>query len=389
MLPRLLLIASECRRARSRRSSEGCRCQQRGRLLGRGRARVDIECAQALLHLGVCQRSLRFRGAGARSPAAVCLPARPARSTTRPPGLPHRLPWRWARRAARWSAFAGDGQRPSAHRRGSASAPARGSPPPRRPAPRAARHQVGRAVERNHCTSMPALLLNSSAARFCVLPMLMLPMLSLPGLALAYASSSASVVNGASARPPPQCRNSRAWRWAKSFTVSNGSDLNRPAVTAVPLDIRNRVWPSGSARATESRRPPRRRRPAGSRSPPAGPAARQLLPDARAVRSPTPPARTAPRCARSCWEMWPARWPGMGASQASQPSRDWQKRRRRMNVGFMSPLAHRKRQVSGPACAQCQRQIKDTNTVIGERPPGWRCGSSRSARTASRPGRWP
>ena len=38
----------------------------------------------------------------------------------------------------------------------------------------------------------------------------------------------------------------------KSLTVSKGRLLNKPAVTAVPLDIRNMVWPSGSARATVS-----------------------------------------------------------------------------------------------------------------------------------------
>ena len=35
------------------------------------------------------------------------------------------------------------------------------------------------------CPEMPALALNSSAARFCVVPTWGVPMLSLPGLALA------------------------------------------------------------------------------------------------------------------------------------------------------------------------------------------------------------
>ncbi len=47
--------------------------------------------------------------------------------------------------------------------------------------------------------SMPAAVLNSSADRFCVLPILMVPTLSVPGFALAAAMKSASVLNGESA----------------------------------------------------------------------------------------------------------------------------------------------------------------------------------------------
>jgi len=47
--------------------------------------------------------------------------------------------------------------------------------------------------------SMPAAVLNSSAERFCVLPILMVPTLSVPGFAFAAAMKSASVLNGDSA----------------------------------------------------------------------------------------------------------------------------------------------------------------------------------------------
>lgn len=39
---------------------------------------------------------------------------------------------------------------------------------------------------------------------------------------------------------------------AKSFSVSKGMVLNSAALTAEPLEISSRVWPSGSARETVS-----------------------------------------------------------------------------------------------------------------------------------------
>ncbi|MDT4856481.1 hypothetical protein FQZ97_908720 [compost metagenome] len=76
----------------------------------------------------------------------------------------------------------------------------------------------------------------------------------------------------------------------KSLTVSNGRLLNRPAVTAVPLDMRNMVWPSGSERATVS----------AATTPPApgrfsittdcASSSESFCATMRAVRSPTPPA---------------------------------------------------------------------------------------------------
>ena len=51
--------------------------------------------------------------------------------------------------------------------------------------PRRAVITAGVPLKGTTCTSTPALVLNSSAARFCVLPTLMVPTFSLPGLARA------------------------------------------------------------------------------------------------------------------------------------------------------------------------------------------------------------
>ncbi|MDT4856480.1 hypothetical protein FQZ97_908710 [compost metagenome] len=64
--------------------------------------------------------------------------------------------------------------------------------------PRTAPISAGEPLKGTTCTSTSAVLLNSSAAKFCVLPMLMLPTLSLPGLALAWATSSPRVLKGES-----------------------------------------------------------------------------------------------------------------------------------------------------------------------------------------------
>ena len=61
--------------------------------------------------------------------------------------------------------------------------------------PRKAVKTAGVPLKGTTCASMPAVDLNSSAAKCCVLPTLMLPMLSLPGLALAKASKSAKLAN--------------------------------------------------------------------------------------------------------------------------------------------------------------------------------------------------
>jgi len=49
---------------------------------------------------------------------------------------------------------------------------------------------AGVALNGTTCASIPDIDLKSSAARFCVLPILIVPILSLPGLALASAMSS-------------------------------------------------------------------------------------------------------------------------------------------------------------------------------------------------------
>ena len=138
--------------------------------------------------------------------------------------------------------------------------------------------------------SMPAVVLNNSAARFWVVPTCGVPMLSLPGLARAHASNSASVLN----RPPSATTSTRSKvasmdTGAKSASVSNGSDLNSAALTAVPLDTSSSVWPSGSARATSS---PATTPPApGLLSTTTGwpRAAAIFWPTVRAVRSAAPP----------------------------------------------------------------------------------------------------
>ena len=92
------------------------------------------------------------------------------------------------------------------------------------------------------CRSAPVRVRNSSAARFWVLPMLMVPRFRVPGLALASASRSPRVRQRAlSATTTARSNVPRVDTGMKSRTVSKGRLLNRPALTAVPLDMSSRV----------------------------------------------------------------------------------------------------------------------------------------------------
>ena len=84
--------------------------------------------------------------------------------------------------------------------------------------------------------SILAAVLNNSADRFCVLPILMVPTFSAPGLALAAAMKSASVLKSDEA--PVQkmkSKNPRLETGAKSLVGSNGSFSNSETLIAVPL----------------------------------------------------------------------------------------------------------------------------------------------------------
>ena len=108
--------------------------------------------------------------------------------------------------------------------------------------PRSAVISAGVPLKATIWASMPVLDLNSSPARFWVLPTLIVPMLSLPGVALAKAISSARVLKRDS-KPviSAMSKNPRVEMGAKSLTGSKGRDLNSPADTAVPLDINSSV----------------------------------------------------------------------------------------------------------------------------------------------------
>ena len=157
--------------------------------------------------------------------------------------------------------------------------------------PRSAVMTGGVPLKGTTCASMPAVTLNSSAARFCVVPICGVPMLSWPGWARAYISRSASVRK----RPPSFTTTARSnvassETGAKSLSVSNGSDWNSAALTAVPLLTSSSVWPSGSARATCSpaTTPPALGLFSMTTLCPSGPAI--FWPTVRAVMSAAPPA---------------------------------------------------------------------------------------------------
>lgn len=84
---------------------------------------------------------------------------------------------------------------------------------------------------------MPADVLNNSADRFCVLPILMVPTFRAPGLFWAAAIKSVSVLNSELAPVAnTKSKNPRLEIGSKSRKGSKGSFLNRETLTAVPLD---------------------------------------------------------------------------------------------------------------------------------------------------------
>src|SRR5258708_17797963 len=89
---------------------------------------------------------------------------------------------------------------------------------------------------------MPAVLANSSAARFCVEPGLMVPILSLPGLAFAAAMRSATDFSGEGARVTiSTSKNAAVETESKSVRMLYGSDLNRATAMAELLPVINTV----------------------------------------------------------------------------------------------------------------------------------------------------
>ena len=103
------------------------------------------------------------------------------------------------------------------------------------------------------CAIRLAWVRNSSAAKCWVLPRLMVPMLSWPGLARPKPISSARLLCGDDSGTTMAMSNRPSKdTGAKSVRGLKGRALNRPALTAVPLDMSSRVWPSGSALATNS-----------------------------------------------------------------------------------------------------------------------------------------
>ena len=99
--------------------------------------------------------------------------------------------------------------------------------------------------------SIPAAVLNSSADRFWVLPILMVPTFSAPGLAFAAAMKSPSVLNSEVALVEnTKSKKPRLETGSKSFSGSNGSFLNNETLTAVPLDSNASVCPSGGDEIT-------------------------------------------------------------------------------------------------------------------------------------------
>src|SRR5579859_4417108 len=89
---------------------------------------------------------------------------------------------------------------------------------------------------------MPAVLVNSSAARFWVLPGKVVPMLNLPGLALAAATTSASDLCGEPARVTiNRSKNEAVETEAKSVRMLYGSLLNSEAAMALLLPVINSV----------------------------------------------------------------------------------------------------------------------------------------------------
>ena len=83
---------------------------------------------------------------------------------------------------------------------------------------------------------MPALDLNSSAARCWVLPMAMVAMFIVPGLALAAAMTSLTVFSGDfGSATITSGKKATVEIIAKSLSGSYGSDLNSALLIAVPL----------------------------------------------------------------------------------------------------------------------------------------------------------
>src|SRR5260370_33835326 len=93
--------------------------------------------------------------------------------------------------------------------------------------------------------SMPADVLNNSADRFWVLPMLMGPTLRAPGLFLAAAMKSASVLNSELAPVTKmKSKKPRLEIGSKSRRGSKGNFLNRETLTAVQVESNASVDPS-------------------------------------------------------------------------------------------------------------------------------------------------
>jgi hypothetical protein len=99
--------------------------------------------------------------------------------------------------------------------------------------------------------SIAALLLNNSAARFCVLPSAMVPIVSVPGCLRASARTPASDVwRDLLSASTTRSKKPSVLTGAKSLLTSKGSLRNRLALTALPLLISSSVYPSGRACAT-------------------------------------------------------------------------------------------------------------------------------------------
>ena len=87
-----------------------------------------------------------------------------------------------------------------------------------------------------------AVLVNSSAARFCVLPGLIVPMFSLPGLARAAAITSPTECSGEPARvTTSRSKKAAVEIEAKSVSTLYGKVLNKAVAIAVLLPVINRV----------------------------------------------------------------------------------------------------------------------------------------------------
>lgn len=89
---------------------------------------------------------------------------------------------------------------------------------------------------------MPVRALKSSAARCCVEPTAIVPSVSWPGWALPNATSSRSDLKRASLRTAmTSSKTPSVLTGAKSLCTSNGSFLNRPALTALAFLISSSV----------------------------------------------------------------------------------------------------------------------------------------------------